>query len=158
MILMKPANQRVIDAAKAAGLTIEIKTHTQSTRTAEEAAAACGCHVGQIVKSLVFQGKASGAAILLLVSGANRVNEKVVAAVIGETLKRPDAHYVRTMTGFAIGGIPPFGHASPLKTFIDQDLLKHTLVWAAAGTPESVFSIAPQALATATSATVITVT
>ncbi len=158
MILMKPANQRVIDAARAGGLTIAIKTHAQSTRTAEEAAKACGCDVGQIVKSLVFQGKASGSAILLLVSGANRVNEKTVAKVIGETLKKPDAHYVRTLTGFAIGGIPPFGHTTPLKTFIDQDLLAYPLVWAAAGTPESVFSMEPQALATATGATVIAVT
>ena len=158
MTLMKPANQRVIDAARAAGLAIEIKTHAQSTRTAEEAAAACGCQVSQIVKSLVFQGKASGAAILLLVSGANRVNEKAVATVIGETLKRPDAHYVRSLTGFAIGGIPPLGHASPLKTFIDQDLLAHPLVWAAAGTPESVFAVDPKALAVATGASTIVVT
>ena len=158
MMLLKPANQRVVDAARAAGLGIEIKTHAQSTRTADEAAAACGCVVGQIVKSLVFQGKASGAAILLLVSGANRVNEKAVATVLGETLKRPDAHYVRTLTGFAIGGIPPLGHTTALKTFMDRDLLKHALVWAAAGTPESVFAVEPQALMAATGATVIAVT
>ncbi len=155
MMLMKPANRRVVDAARAAGLAIEIKTFAQSTRTAQEAAAACGCDVGQIVKSMVFQGKATGSAVLLLVSGVNRVDEKSIAAVIGETLKRPDAHVVRTLTGFAIGGIPPLGHVTPMKTFFDDALLSYDVVWAAAGTPESVFSVEPQALATATGAQVI---
>jgi prolyl-tRNA editing enzyme YbaK/EbsC (Cys-tRNA(Pro) deacylase) len=155
---LKPASQRVADAARAVGLDVRIVTHAQSTRTAEEAAAACGCDVGQIVKSLVFRGKASGAPILLLVSGRNRVDEKAVAASIGEALKRPDATYVRDVTGFAIGGIPPLGHASPLKTFIDRDLLAYPAVWAAAGTPESVFEVDPKALAAAVTATTIAVT
>jgi prolyl-tRNA editing enzyme YbaK/EbsC (Cys-tRNA(Pro) deacylase) len=155
---MKPAARRFLEAAGAAGLDIEIVTHAQSTRTAEEAAAACGCTVGQIVKSLVFRGKTSGAPILLLVSGANRVNEKGVAAAIGEALNRPDAAYVREVTGYAIGGIPPLGHAMPLKTFIDRDLIRYETVWAAAGTPESVFRVAPGALAAAASATVLSVT
>jgi prolyl-tRNA editing enzyme YbaK/EbsC (Cys-tRNA(Pro) deacylase) len=157
MAELKPAARRVLEAVSAAGLQIEIVTHAQSTRTAEEAAADCGCEVGQIVKSLVFQGKTSGAPILLLVSGANRVNEKGVAAAIGEPLKRPDAAYVREGTGYAIGGIPPLGHATALKTFIDRDLLQYETVWAAAGTPESVFCVAPRALATATGATVVSV-
>jgi prolyl-tRNA editing enzyme YbaK/EbsC (Cys-tRNA(Pro) deacylase) len=157
MAELKPAARRVLEAASAAGLEIEIVTHARSTRTAEEAAAACGCAVGQIVKSLVFQGKTSGAPILLLVSGANRVNEKGVAAAIGEALKRPDAAYVREVTGYAIGGIPPLGHATALKTFIDRDLLQYETVWAAAGTPESVFRVAPRALATATGATIASV-
>lgn len=155
---LKPASRRVAEAAEKAGLSLKIVTHAQSTRTAEEAAAACGCGVGQIVKSLVFQGKASGAAILLLVSGSNRVNEKAVAKHIGEALKRPDAQFVRDVTGFAIGGIPPVGHDTPLKTFIDQALMQFPTVWAAAGTPESVFEVAPGALATATKATIIEVT
>ena len=154
---IKPAARRVLEAASAAGLQIEIVTHAQSTRTAEEAAAACGCAVGQIVKSLVFQGKTSGAPILLLVSGANRVNEKGVAAAIGEALRRPDAAYVRDVTGYAIGGIPPLGHATALQTFVDRDLLQYETVWAAAGTPESVFRVAPRALATATGAKVVSV-
>jgi prolyl-tRNA editing enzyme YbaK/EbsC (Cys-tRNA(Pro) deacylase) len=158
MAEMKPAARRFLEAAGAAGLDIEIVTHAQSTRTAEEAAAACGCTVGQIVKSLVFRGKTSGAPILLLVSGANRVNEKGVAAAIGEALNRPDAAYVREVTGYAIGGIPPLGHAMPLKTFIDRDLIRYETVWAAAGTPESVFRVAPGALAAAASATVLSVT
>jgi prolyl-tRNA editing enzyme YbaK/EbsC (Cys-tRNA(Pro) deacylase) len=157
MAELKPAARRFLEAARATGLQIDIVTHAQSTRTAEEAATACGCAVGQIVKSLVFRGKTSNAPILLLVSGANRVNEKGAAAAIGEALKRPDAEYVRDITGYAIGGIPPLGHATPLKTFIDRDLLQYEFVWAAAGTPESVFKVAPSALATATGATELSV-
>lgn len=143
---LKPAAQRVETAAHALGLDITVKTMSQSTRTAEDAAAACGCAVGQIVKSLVFRGKESGRPYLLLVSGANRVNEKAVANVIGEPLVRPDAQYVRDVTGYAIGGIPPVGHASPITTYMDQDLLQFDIVWAAAGTPESVFSVVPAEL------------
>ncbi|HXF55722.1 MAG TPA: YbaK/EbsC family protein [Hyphomicrobiaceae bacterium] len=157
MAELKPAARRFLEAARAAGLDIEIVTHPRSTRTAEEAAAACGCAVGQIVKSLVFQGQVSGAPILLLVSGANRVDEKHVASAIGETLKRPDAAYVREVTGYAIGGIPPLGHATRLTTFIDRDLLSYETVWAAAGTPDSVFCVAPAALAAATDATTVSV-
>ena len=158
MTEMKPASRRVAEAAEKSGLSIIIVTHEQSTRTAEEAAAACGCGVGQIVKSLVFQGKTSGAPLLLLVSGSNRVNEKAVAKHIGEALKRPDATFVRDATGFAIGGIPPLGHATALRTYVDQALLQYATVWAAAGTPESVFEVEPTALVTATGATVIEVT
>lgn len=155
---LKPANLRVRDAFAATGIPIEIAVHAQSTRTAEEAAAAAGCHVGQIVKSLVFRLKPSGRPVLLLVSGSNRVNEKAVARHIGENLTRPDAQYVRDITGFAIGGIPPLGHAERLATYIDQDLMTHPTVWAAAGTPESVFPIEPNALVRATSAITINVT
>ncbi|MFM2422884.1 MAG: hypothetical protein RL291_1414 [Pseudomonadota bacterium] len=154
---LKAASRRVAEAAEALGLKIRVVTHAQSTRTAEEAAAACGCPVGAIVKSLVFQGKTLGRAYLLLVSGANRVDEKGVAARIGEALKRPDATFVRDVTGFAIGGIPPLGHAEPLATFFDEDLLAFDAVWAAAGTPESVFEVAPKALAEAVRATIIPV-
>jgi prolyl-tRNA editing enzyme YbaK/EbsC (Cys-tRNA(Pro) deacylase) len=148
---------RVQDAARAAGLSVTVVEHKESTRTAEEAAAACGCAVGQIVKSLVFRGAASGKPYLLLVSGSNRVNEKGVAAVLGEGLARPDASYVREVTGYAIGGIPPLGHASALGVFIDEDLLRYDVVWAAAGTPRAVFAVSPGALADATRATVIRV-
>lgn len=154
---LKPAAQRVVAAAKAIGLDIQVHTMSQSTRTAEEAAAACGCAVAQIVKSLVFRGKDSGKPYLLLVSGANRVNEKAVAATIGEVLQRPDAHYVREVTGFAIGGIPPFGHATPLTTYMDRDLLNYDVVWAAAGTPESVFPASPAELRDKVNAQVISV-
>ena len=152
--------QRVQDAATALGLTIAVREMAESTRTAEEAAAACGVTVGQIVKSLVFSGAASGTPYLLLVSGANRVNEKGVAAHLGEKLKRPgapDAEAVRNLTGFAIGGIPPFGHATPLATYMDRDLLQYAVIWAAAGTPKAVFRTEPGKLRDATGATVIDV-
>jgi prolyl-tRNA editing enzyme YbaK/EbsC (Cys-tRNA(Pro) deacylase) len=154
---LKLASQRVATAAKALGLDIRIVTHAQSTRTAEDAALACGCQVGAIVKSLVFQGKTTEKPYLLLVSGANRVDEKAVAKLVGEPLKRPDAAYVRDLTGYAIGGISPLGHDAPLATFFDRDLLAHATVWAAAGTPESVFEVSPAVLAMAVKAAVIEV-
>ena len=154
---LKPAAQRVQEALRAKGLAAQVRHMPQTTRTAEEAAAACGCGVGQIVKSLVFRGAQSGNAYLLLVSGANRVNEKGVAARIGEPLKRPDAQYVRDQTGFAIGGIPPLGHDRPLATYMDKALLAYEVVWAAAGTPDAVFPVAPADLAKAAEATIIAV-
>lgn len=143
---LPPAAIAVLEAARGLGLEIEIRQHAASTRTAEEAAIACGCEVAQIVKSLVFAGRDSGRPVLILVSGANRVDEALAGASVGETLVRPDAKAVRAWTGFAIGGIPPFGHAAPLRTFIDESLLGFAQVWAAAGTPTTVFAIAPQAL------------
>lgn len=140
------ACQRVAHAAQAAGMSIAIHVLEQSSRTAEEAAQACGTSVAQIVKSLVFQGKDSGKPILLLVSGANRVKEGLVGRMIGEKIVRPDADFVRRVTGFAIGGIPPLGHAETLATYIDEDLLAHDRVWAAAGTPNSVFPVSPAEL------------
>ncbi|MGO4707282.1 YbaK/EbsC family protein [Microvirga sp. 2MCAF38] len=154
---LPPAAQRVHDAAQGLGLAITIREMPQSTRTAEEAAAACDCHVGQIVKSLVFQGQDSGKPYLLLVSGSNRVDQSGVAKVIGEALTRPDANAVRAWTGFAIGGIPPFAHETALATFMDEDLLPFEIVWAAAGTPNAVFSVAPKNLSQAIGAKVIRV-
>lgn len=149
--------QRVADAAQRLGLAPEIVTMADSTRTAEEAALACGCEVGQIVKSLVFRGASSGLPYLLLVSGKNRVDEKKAAKVIGETLARPDAAYVRGTTGFAIGGIPPFGHAEPLKTYMDADLLGYADVWTAAGTPHCVMRLDPKMLQAKTEAVTLQV-
>ena len=149
--------QRVQDAAVALGLDVTVREMAQPTRTAEEAAAACGVTVGQIVKSLVFVGSESGRPYLLLVSGANRVNEKGVAAHLGEKLKRPDADAVRALTGYAIGGIPPFGHATQLATYMDRDLLGYDVIWAAAGTPRAVFRTEPAALRDAAGAVVIEV-
>lgn len=157
MAELTTANQRVLDAATAGGLTITISRMDQSTRTAEDAAVACGCAVGQIVKSLVFRGRTTGTPYLLLVSGVNRVDERAVARDLGEKLRRPDADDVRELTGFAIGGIPPLGHKSVLRTFVDRDLLAFPTVWAAAGTPTSVFEIAPDDLVRATGATIIEV-
>jgi prolyl-tRNA editing enzyme YbaK/EbsC (Cys-tRNA(Pro) deacylase) len=157
MSLLPASAKKVRDAASALGLDIAVREMAESTRTAEEAAAACGVTVGQIVKSLVFMGATSGRPYLLLVSGANRVNEKGVAAHLGEKLKRPDANAVRALTGYAIGGIPPFGHDTPLATYIDSDLLQYDVVWAAAGTPKTVFRTAPVKLRDAAKAAVIDV-
>jgi prolyl-tRNA editing enzyme YbaK/EbsC (Cys-tRNA(Pro) deacylase) len=154
---LPPSALKVQEAADRLALAIAIREMPQSTRTAEEAAAACGCAVGQIVKSLVFAGKSSGKPYLLLVSGRNRVNEKTAAGVLGEILTRPDARTVRDWTGFAIGGIPPFGHATGMPAFIDEDLLGYDLVWAAAGTPFAVFAVEPKALAQAIGAKIIRV-
>jgi prolyl-tRNA editing enzyme YbaK/EbsC (Cys-tRNA(Pro) deacylase) len=150
--------QKVQDAALAAGLSVAVVERAESTRTAEEAAAACGCAVGQIVKSLVFRGAETAKPYLMLVSGTNRLNETGVAAVLGESLVRPDATYVREVTGYAIGGIPPLGHATPMQVFIDRDLLAFDVVWAAAGTPRAVFAVSPGALADAIGARIVTVT
>ena len=158
MTTLPAAAAKVQSAAEALGLAIAIRLMPDSTRTAAEAAAACGCAVGQIVKSLIFRGKDTGRPLLLLVSGANRVNEKGVAVTIGEQLTRPDAAFARDATGFAIGGIPPLGHAAPLPTWIDADLLQYETVWAAAGTPNAVFSVDPGRLRDAVRATVIRVT
>ncbi|MGI9426433.1 MAG: YbaK/EbsC family protein [Hyphomicrobiaceae bacterium] len=158
MAALKTAAQNVQQHAATLGLEIDVVEMPASTRTAEEAAAACGCAVGQIVKSLVFQGKATSEPILLLVSGENRVNEKRARDFADEKLRRPDAAYVRNATGYAIGGIPPFGHNTVLRTLIDQDLLQYDTVWAAAGTPNSVFAVCPKALATAVSAQIVNVT
>jgi len=157
MTPLPAAAKQVQEAADRLGLAVTVREMPDSTRTAAEAAAACGCTVGQIVKSLIFKGKDSGRAYLLLVSGDNRVNEKAVAQTIGEAIVRPDADFVRTATGFAIGGIPPFGHMVKLATYFDQDLLQYETVWAAAGTPRTVFAVDPGRLRTVVEAEVIRV-
>lgn len=143
---------RVAEAARALGLAVEVREMPASTRTAEEAAAACGCAVAQIVKSLIFRGKTTKTPWLFLVSGANRVNEKRMVEVIGEPVVRVSADDVRALTGYAIGGVPPLGHATRLETVMDEDLLAHDTIWAAAGTPFAVFSTTAKALAEAVSA------
>lgn len=147
---------RVKTAADALGLLIEIRRMPESTRTAEDAARACGCEIGQIVKSLVFRRSESGKPLLLLVSGKNRVDEKAVAALIGEPIVRPDAAFVRKATGYAIGGIPPFGHEARLQTYIDPDLLAYDQVWAAAGLPDCVMRLDPHRMAEGIGANTIT--
>ena len=150
---MKAAVERVIAALRAAGVDAAITEFGQSTRTAEEAAAAVGATVGQIVKSLVFL--AGEAPVLALVSGANRADTERLAAVAGAPIRRADADAVRAATGYAIGGVPPIGHATPLRTFIDADLLRYDTVWAAAGTPNAVFPIRPAELERITGAQVV---
>jgi len=151
------SQDRIRKAAKEAGLDISVVEMPQSTRTAEEAAAACGCQVGQIVKSLVFRRADNNRPVLLLVSGSNRVDVDKVAAVIGTELKRADADYVRAETGFAIGGVAPIGATAPIATYMDKDLLAYDAIWAAAGKSNSVFQAEPQPLADAAGAQIIAV-
>ncbi|MGC6477605.1 MAG: YbaK/EbsC family protein [Ilumatobacteraceae bacterium] len=137
--------QRVVDAAAALGLEVSPRTFPDGTRTAQEAADAIGVALGQIVKSLIFG--VDGEIVLAYVSGANQLDEtKLAEAAGGVMCQRVDADVVRSATGFPIGGVPPFGHASPLRVFIDPDLLKYDEVWAAAGTWHDVFGIDPHKL------------
>ena len=149
--------RKVQDALSAHGLQCQVLELKQSTRGARDAAEAVGCEVGQIVKSLVFKGKASQKPVLVVASGSNRVNEKRLAELISEPVKMPDADFVRQKTGFAIGGVPPIGHAQPLETYIDEDLFKYEEIWAAAGTPHSLFKLTPAELETITGGLVVRV-
>jgi prolyl-tRNA editing enzyme YbaK/EbsC (Cys-tRNA(Pro) deacylase) len=144
--MSKDSVDRVRTALGDWGLETEIKEFSASTRTSADAAAAIGCSVAQIAKSLVFRAKPSGRAILVMASGANRVDEKKLAAALGETIGKADADFVRAETGFAIGGVSPVGHGIKLKTFIDEDLMAFSEIWAAAGSPNSVFRLTPQDL------------
>ena len=146
--------RRVRDALLALELPADIHRLTDSTRTAPEAAAAVGCELGAIVKSLVFRGTDTHTPVLALVSGDNRADEAKLEATIGERVERPDAAYVREVTGYAIGGIPPVGHPAPVRTVLDEDLFRFDTVWAAAGHPHAVFPIAPDTLAAATGAAI----
>ncbi|MEM8790269.1 MAG: YbaK/EbsC family protein [Pseudomonadota bacterium] len=150
------AAERVAKALRDAGCTAEVREMPGSTRTAEDAAAQCGCETGAIVKSLIF--RAGDAPVLVLTSGSNRVHEKRLGRQLDLRLTRADADWVRGVTGFAIGGIPPIGHASPMTVVMDQDLMAYPQVWAAAGTPRCVFPITPADLANLTEAQVLDVT
>lgn len=141
---MKPASAAsALKVQAALGPDYEVLEFDASTRTAADAAAAIGCTVAQIAKSLVFRAEASGRAVLVVASGVNRVDEAKVAALIGEKIGRADADFVRAKTGFAIGGVPPLGHAEPSATLIDDDLFALAEIWAAAGTPNAVFRLTP---------------
>lgn len=131
-------------AAAEVGFAVEPNRFPEGTRTAADAAAAIGCDVAQIVKSLVFT--TADGPILALTSGANTVDTDRLGEVIGTAVGKADAEAVRAATGFVIGGTPPFGHVGLLPTYLDRDLLEHETVWAAAGTPDSVFPIAPRRL------------
>lgn len=117
-----------------------------AANTAEQAANALGCSVAQIAKSLVFRVGESDSGVLVIASGTNRVDEKLVAELLGGSIGRADAAFVRDQTGYAIGGVPPFAHAQPLTTLIDKDLLSFETIWAAAGHPKSVFELKPDDL------------
>ncbi|HZS86048.1 MAG TPA: YbaK/EbsC family protein [Chloroflexota bacterium] len=150
---MKPSVQRVVAALAAAGVQVEIVEFAESTRTAEEAAAAVGTTVERIVKSLVFM--AADEPLLALVSGGNRLDTVRLSAHLGRHVRRASADEAREATGFAIGGVPPLGHARPLPIFIDRDLMGYDLLHAAAGTPNAVFPITPAELQRVTGGTVL---
>ena len=150
------AIDRFIIEAEASGLDIEVQRYPDGTRTADDAAAAVGCKIDQIVKSLVFM--ADVRPILILCSGARRVDEEKLAEYIGTEIRIAGASEVRAATGYAIGGTPPLGHTVPLKTVVDPHLMEFEEIWAAAGTPDSVFPIQPKELVKATSGAVVAVT
>jgi prolyl-tRNA editing enzyme YbaK/EbsC (Cys-tRNA(Pro) deacylase) len=150
---MSSSIERVEQAARDAGLAIEVKRMGASTRTADEAAVQCGCAVAQIVKSLVFQGERSGRLYLFLVSGAHQLDPDKAAALVSEKLTRADPRRVRDETGFAIGGVSPLGHQVRVAALADETLLAHDRVWAAAGAHDAVFAAEPAALFRAAGAT-----
>jgi len=143
---LKASARRVQEALAAQGFAFEVSEFPDSTRTSAEAASAIGCSVAQIAKSLVFCGAESGEAVLIIASGANRVDPAKAEVLLGEAIKRADADFVRAATGFAIGGVPPLGHDRLLVTLIDEDLLAFDEIWAAAGTPNAVFRLSPKDL------------
>jgi prolyl-tRNA editing enzyme YbaK/EbsC (Cys-tRNA(Pro) deacylase) len=145
------APARVHAALTAAGVDARIEEFPSSTRTAQEAADTVGTSVGQIVKSLVFL--AGGLPVMALVSGSNRLDTQRLADLSGAAIGKADADAVRQVTGYSIGGVPPFGFPAPIPTFIDRDLLQYDVVWAAAGTPRHVFPIAPRELVRITGGT-----
>lgn len=154
---LSPSARRVQDALAERGYTNQVVEHTQTTRSAKEAAAAIGCIVGQIAKSLIFRGAVTHQAVLIIASGSNRVNEQRVAEVLGENIERADPDFVQAVTGFAIGGIPPIGHKTRLTTLIDQDLNQYAEIWAAAGNPNAVYRLTPAELREMTGGQVISI-
>jgi prolyl-tRNA editing enzyme YbaK/EbsC (Cys-tRNA(Pro) deacylase) len=154
---LSPSAEKVREALLARGYDFNIIEFQDSTRTSAEAAERVGCQIGQIVKSLIFRGLASGKPVLVLTSGANRVDEGLIERYAGETIGRADADFVRTATGFAIGGVPPVGYAHPLDTYLDEDLLQYDKIWAAAGTPNAVFELTPTTLKKVTGGIVVRV-
>lgn len=141
MTTLSPSAQKIQDLLNSLGYNYAVIEHIESTRTAPEAAERAGCELGQIVKSLIFKGKESGKPILVLTSGANRVDEKRISEYAGENIGRADADFVRAVTGYAIGGVPPVGHIQKMETYLDEDFLGYQTIWSAAGTPNAIFEL-----------------
>jgi prolyl-tRNA editing enzyme YbaK/EbsC (Cys-tRNA(Pro) deacylase) len=155
---LESASARTVQAAlEAKGVPLRVVELSQSTRTAAEAAAAIGCMVAQIAKSLVFRGTHTNQPVLVIASGTNRVDEHKVAALVDEPVAKANAAFVREHTGFAIGGVAPVGHPQSLRTLVDQDLLQYEELWAAAGTPHAVFRLTPAELVQVTGGDVVVV-
>jgi prolyl-tRNA editing enzyme YbaK/EbsC (Cys-tRNA(Pro) deacylase) len=149
--------QRVQDALQALGVASQVVELPASTRSAGEAAQAIGCRVEQIAKSLVFRTLSTNRPVLAIVSGANRVDEERLAELVAEAVTKADADFVRQRTGYAIGGVPPVGHLEPLVCLLDEDLLQHDAIWAAAGTSRAVFRLTPLDLRRITGGRVVSV-
>jgi prolyl-tRNA editing enzyme YbaK/EbsC (Cys-tRNA(Pro) deacylase) len=147
---------RVAEELRRLGVVTEVVEMPASTRSAKDAAAALKCDVSQIVKSLIFRSVARDQPVLVLASGADRVDEARLAEIVGP-VEQANGKFVRDRTGFAIGGVPPVAHSQPLETYLDEHLLDHDIVWAAAGTPRAVFSVNPRELVEVTSAKVVSV-
>ncbi|MBS3920196.1 MAG: YbaK/EbsC family protein [Deltaproteobacteria bacterium] len=154
---LSPSAQMVQDALKALGFINEVMELQTTTRTSADAAQAVGCRVEQIAKSILFRGGQTNQPILVIASGANRVNEKKIETLISEPIGKADADFVRQRTGFVIGGVPPVGHLEKIQIFIDEDLLNYKEIWAAAGTPNAVFKLTPSDLVKMTGGPVISI-
>ena len=155
---LSPSARAVQEAIASLGLENRVVELPNPVRTAADAAAAVGCHVRQIAKSLVFMTQRSKRPILVVTSGANRVNEQTLATLVGEPLERARPDFVREQTGFAIGGVPPLGHRQRLETFLDLDLMSLQEIWAAAGHPNALFRVTPEELLHMSNARVVSVT
>lgn len=157
MPTLSPSAKKIQDILNTLGYDYTVVEHAESTRTAQEAADRAGCQIGQIVKSLIFRGKASGKPILILASGPNRVNEKLIGEYAGESIGKADADFVRAVTGFVIGGVPPIGHAEKMETYLDEDFLQYPTIWAAAGTPNAIFELKTEDLQKMTGGKVVSI-
>jgi prolyl-tRNA editing enzyme YbaK/EbsC (Cys-tRNA(Pro) deacylase) len=158
MLPLSKSAAKVQAALMDSGLSLEVIELPDSTRTSAEAAQTIGCQVGQIAKSIVFRAIPSERPILVIASGSNRVNEGIVARLTGEKIEKANADFVQQQTGFVIGGVPPIGHNVPLATYIDQDLMQYSQIWAAAGTPHAVFRLTPADLVRITGGMVLKIT
>lgn len=152
---LSPKAKKVQDFVRQLGFPFQVVELAASTRTAIEAAEAVGCQLGQIAKSLIFKTKKTGRPILVIASGKNRVDEEKLSQLVGEKIEKADADFVLQVTGFAIGGVPPFAHRQKIETFVDKDLLSYREIWAAAGTPHAVFKLKPEDLAKITAGRVV---
>jgi prolyl-tRNA editing enzyme YbaK/EbsC (Cys-tRNA(Pro) deacylase) len=147
-----PSALRIQQLLAEARVNSDVVEFERPTRTSVEAAAAIGCSVGEIAKSVVFRARSSGQAVVVIASGDNRICEQKVARLVGEELGRANADFVRESTGFVIGGVSPLGHANPVKMLLDADLQRFPMIWAAAGTPFTVFPLTPAELSKLTGA------
>jgi prolyl-tRNA editing enzyme YbaK/EbsC (Cys-tRNA(Pro) deacylase) len=154
---MKESALAIQTTLQSLGFENQVVELPDSTRTAQEAADAIGCTVAQIAKSIIFRMKNTNAPLLVVASGSNRINEKLIAKVVEDKLGKADADFVREHTGFVIGGVAPIGHTSEIVTLIDEDLFQHGTIWAAAGHPKAVFQLTADELVQLTDGKIVAV-